>query len=145
MLFPYSGSPTAEAALDVAAYWAHELRADVWVLYVRPWDTSRGGHYYVETRLEAAAVAHAAVRRFRSHGLPTSGVVRDAARERVAWAILTEAETVDARLIVLGTRSRGLVSKALLGSTSAAVTRRTVRPLVLLVPVSPKEAPFLMA
>ena len=45
-----TGSPTADAAL-VVPDWAHSLLADAWVLYVRPWDISRGGHYFVETRL----------------------------------------------------------------------------------------------
>jgi nucleotide-binding universal stress UspA family protein len=131
LLFPYSGSPTADAALNVAADWAHALVADVWVLYVRPWDTCRGGHYYVETRYEARAVAQAAMRRLRLRGVPASGVVRDADRELVAGAILAEADAVDARLIVLGTRSRGVVGRALLGSTSAAVARRATRPLIV--------------
>lgn len=131
LLFPYSGSRTADAALDVAADWAHALFADVWVLYVRPWDTCRGGHYYVETRGEARAVAQAAMRRLRLRGVPASGVVRDADREQVAGSILAEANAVDARLIVLGTRSRGFLSRTLLGSTSAAVARRATRPLIL--------------
>ena len=131
LLFPYSGSPTADAALDVAAGWAHALFADIWVLYVRPWDTCRGGHYFVETRHEARSVAQTAVRRLRGRGVPASGVLRDASRERVARAILAEADAVDARLIVLGTGSRGVVGRALLGSTSAAVARRTARPLIL--------------
>ena len=131
LLFPYSGSRTADAALDVAAEWAHALFADVWVLYVRTWDTYRGGHYYVETRPEAHAVAQAAMRLLRLRGVPASGVVRDADRERVAGAILAEADAVDARLIVLGTRSRGVLGRTLLGSTSAAVARRATRPMIL--------------
>ena len=131
LLFPYSGTPTADVALEAAADWAQTLFADVWVLYVRPWDTCRGGHYFVETRLEARAVAQAAVRRLRLRGVPASGVLRDADREQVAGAILAEADAVDARLIVLGTRSRGVVGRALLGSTSAAVARRAARPLIL--------------
>lgn len=131
VLFPYSGSRTADAALDVAAGWAHALFADVWVLYVRPWDTARGGHYYVETRPEAGAVAQAAVRLLRLRGVPASGLVRDAARDRVARVILAQADAVDARLIVLGTRSRGVLGRTLLGSTSASVARRATRPLIL--------------
>lgn len=131
LLVPYSGSRTADSALDVAAEWAHALFANVWVLYVRLWDTCRGGHYYVETRPEARAVAQAAVRQLRLRGVAASTVVRDADRERVAGAILGEADVVDARLIVLGTRSRGTLGRALLGSTSAAVARRATRPLIL--------------
>lgn len=41
VLVPYGGSRTADGALEVAAPWAGALNADAWVLYVRPWDTSR--------------------------------------------------------------------------------------------------------
>jgi len=131
ILFPYSGTPTAAAALDVAADWAHALRAEAWVLYVRPWDTSRGGHYYVETRAEAHAVTQAAVSRLRRRGVTASGVVRDADRARLVDTILAEAEAVDARLIILGTRARRVLSAALVGSTTLAVARRATGPVIL--------------
>jgi nucleotide-binding universal stress UspA family protein len=131
ILFPYSGSPTDEAALDVAAEWAVALRASAWVLYVRPWDTSRGGHYFVETRAEARAVTTEAVVRLRARGVSASGVVRSADRGRIAHAILAEADALDVRMIVLGTRARGVLGAALLGSTSRTVARRAARPVVL--------------
>ncbi|HSV37972.1 MAG TPA: universal stress protein [Nocardioidaceae bacterium] len=131
LLFPYSGSPTADNALDAAAEWAHALRADAWAIYVRAWDTCRGGHYYVETPAEASAVAQVAVNRLRQQGVTTSGVVRDADRAHVARAIVAEAEALDVRLIVLGTRARSVLGTALLGSTSTAVARRASRPVIL--------------
>lgn len=136
LLFPYSGSPTADAALDVAADWAHALCADAWVLYVRTWDTSRGGHFYIETRAEASALAQVAVSRLRLRGVTASRVVRDADRARLADAILVEAEALDARLIVLGTRARGVLGAALVGSTSMAVARRASRPVILVKGIS---------
>ncbi len=131
LLFPYNGSPTADAALDVAADWAHALCADAWVLYVRPWDTSRGGHYYIETRAEASALAQVAVSRLRLRGIAASRVVRDADRARLANAILAEAAALDVRLIVLGARARGALGAALVGSTSTTVARRATRPVIL--------------
>ena len=107
LLLPYSGSRTADAALDVAIDWARALSADVWVLYVRSWDTCRGGHYFVETPREAHAVAQVAMRLLRRHGVSASEFVRDADREHVARVIVTEADALGARLIVLGSRCRG--------------------------------------
>lgn len=131
LLLPYSGSRTADAALDVAIDWARALSADVWVLYVRSWDTCRGGHYFVETRREAHAVGQVAMRLLRRHGVSASELVRDADREHVARVIVTEADTMGARLIVLGSRARGRLSRALQGSTSTAVARLTRTPLIL--------------
>lgn len=131
ILFPYNGSPIAEAALDVAAEWAIALRANAWVLYVRPWDTSRGGHYIVETQAEARAVAAQAVVRLRARGISASGVIRSADRGRIAQAILAEANALDVRMIMLATRARGILGTALLGSTSRSVARRAARPVVL--------------
>ena len=131
VLVPYNGSKTARAALDEAAECAIALGASAWVLYVRPWDTSRGGHYFVETPAEARAVAAEAVWRLRARGVSASSVMRSADRLRVPHAILAEADTLDVRMIVLGTRTRSAVSTALLGSTSGSVARRATRPVVL--------------
>ena len=57
--------------------------------------------------------------------------MRDADREHVARVIVTEADTMGARLIVLGSRARGRLSRALQGSTSTAVARLTRTPLIL--------------
>jgi nucleotide-binding universal stress UspA family protein len=131
ILFPYNGSPTAQAALDVAAEWAHALHAEAWALYVRPCDVSRGGHYYLETRAEARALATEAAARLRGRGVSASGIVRDADRGRIAHAILAQADALDVRVIVLGTRARGNLRAALLGSPSRSVARRSTRSIVL--------------
>ena len=131
VLVPYSGSRTADGALEVAASWAGALNADAWVLYVRPWDTSRGGHFYLETRAEARVRAQAGVRRLRGYGATASAVVRDADRAKVAQTIVAEAEALDACFIVLGTSARRALGAALVGSTSLAVARRATRPVIL--------------
>ena len=64
------------------------------MLYVRPCDVSRGGHYYVETRTEARALATEAVARLRSLGVAASGNIRSADRVLVTRAILAVADAL---------------------------------------------------
>ena len=60
--------------------------------------------------------------------------------------ILSEADEVDADVIVCGSRGRGPVARSLLGSTSTAVLHRATRP-VLVVPADPgaTDGPALIA
>ena len=60
--------------------------------------------------------------------------------------ILSEADTVDADVIVCGSRGRGAVARSLLGSTSTGVLHHATRP-VLVVPADPgaSEGPALIA
>ena len=128
---PYSGSPTADAALEVAGYWSSALGAEASVLYVRPRDSCRGGHFYVETRSEARACAELAELRLRRGGVCASTLVRDAERSKVSDTIVAVAEALGASFIVLGTQGRGPLSAALFGSTSSRVTRRARCPVIL--------------
>jgi nucleotide-binding universal stress UspA family protein len=131
ILFPYNGSQTAERALDVVADWCNALGAEAWVLYVRPWDSVRGGHIFVETPGEARAVAQAAVRRLRARGVSASGEIRNASRAGIAKTIVAEADALGASSIVIGTPAHRVLREVLTGSTSLSVARRSSRPVIL--------------
>jgi nucleotide-binding universal stress UspA family protein len=131
-LVAYNGSRTATAAIDVAADWIQAWSAETWVLYVRPWDRTRGsGRFFLETRSEARALAQTGVNRLCTKGVTATALVHDACRQRVAEAIVAQAEALGASCIVLGTHARGILSLAVLGSTSHAVLRKANRPVVL--------------
>lgn len=131
LLVPYNGSRSADTALEVAADLGHRSGL-IWVLYVRPWDAARAGlRFCVETSEEARGCAHRAVAELRRRGVPASGVVRDARRERVGHVIAAEAERLDVRCIVLGTHAHGAWLSAILGSVPRIVARRATRPVVL--------------
>jgi nucleotide-binding universal stress UspA family protein len=131
MLVPYNGSAIADRALEVAAGLG-QPSALIWVLYVRPWDVARAGlRFCLETTEEARRCAHQAVVELRRRGIPASGVVRDARRERVGQVIAGEAERLDVGCIVLGTHAHGAWTSALLGSVSRRVARRATRPVLL--------------
>jgi len=131
VLVPFCGGRVALAALDVAASWALSHAAGACVLYVRPCDVCRGGHYYVETPHEARAIAEAGARRLRARGVTTCSTVVGAERRLLSAAIVHYAAATDARGIVLGTRAHGLLHSMLVGSTSWAVARRADRPVIL--------------
>jgi nucleotide-binding universal stress UspA family protein len=138
-LLPYSGSKTADAALDFVTGSGVFASAEVWVLYVRPYDLARGGCYYLETPREARTCAQLAAGRLRLAGVACSAIVRDARRDQIASTILAEAAARNVSSIVLATRARGALSVARFGSTSARVARDSWRPIVL-VKVSPRTA-----
>lgn len=132
LLVPYSGSATADAALEMAADWTRAFAAEVWVLYVRTWDPMPGGgRCYIESPSEAWCVAQKAVAYLRRRGVAASGIVRDAYWTHVADVIVAQAERLDARYIVVGTRARRALTAALLGSTSLEVARRATRPVLM--------------
>ena len=87
-----------------------------------------------------------------SAALIAAGLTADAAAERsraganTVTRILETAEDWDADVIATGTRGRGGVKRALLGSTSTALLHRAVRP-VLVVPreAAPGDGPAIVA
>src|SRR5262249_412690 len=92
-----------------------------------------GGHafYSRETRDEASFVAESAVFDLRMEGFAAGGGIRHAVVDRVAEAILAEAEAFDADLIVLGKPRRGEVKTRLFGSVSMRVIRRSSCPVIV--------------
>src|SRR5215469_518990 len=87
---------------DVAAEGVTEVRA----LHLRLREVSGFNWYSPETKDQASYVAEAATFELRMAGLSAGGVVRHAAVDRVAQAILAEAKAFDAQLIVLGSPRR---------------------------------------
>jgi nucleotide-binding universal stress UspA family protein len=131
VLVPYNGTPVSRSTLDVVAGLVRSTSAVAWILYVRPWDLTRAGRFCLETSDEAQQCARAAVTELRGRGVPASGVVRDARRDRVAHVIAAEAERLDVGCIVLGTHAHGAWLSALLGSVTRKVVRRAARPVIL--------------
>jgi len=130
LLLPYDGTPRARAALELAGERTLARGGEAWVLYVRVWDTSRGGHYFVETREEACRVATEGVARLRERGVPASGLTRDADRSRVARTIIAEAVALQVGEVVLGAGRRGWWGSVVHGSVSRSVARLAHLPVI---------------
>jgi K+-sensing histidine kinase KdpD len=76
-------------------------------------------------------VAESAIFELRMDGLAAGGGVRNAIVDRIAEAIIDEARTFDADLIVLGRPRRGELKTRLLGSVIMRVLRRSSCPVIV--------------
>ena len=141
ILLPYSGSESAEFAVDAAIQLFSGSACEVRVVHFREWIASRAGPSFLLTQAQARRlVAHAALRLGRS-GLTASAVVWDSNRSMVPTRIIGEAEDIRAEAIVLGARRRRPVTAAILGSVSLRVARQSMRPVVLVHPPDAHHRP----
>ena len=127
----------SQAALDLVRQVATEGLTKVQVLHLRERELSGSAWYSRESRDQASYVAESAIFELRMSGVAAGGNVRPAIVDRVAEAILREAEAFDADLIVLGRPRRGELATRLLGSVTMRVLRRSGCPVI----VAPRRAP----
>ena len=121
----------SQAALDMVKEVATEGGTEVRALHLRVRELSGYRWYSRETRNEASFVAEAATFELRMAGLSVGGGVRHVAVDRVAEAILAEAEAFDASLIVLGSPKRGELLTRLFGGVILRVVRRARCPVLV--------------
>jgi nucleotide-binding universal stress UspA family protein len=149
ILIAYDGSDDAKAAITQAAQlfpgepttvmhaWQHFIdtmaRAGSTPGLVVDYDAMDGA-----TQKNAASQAREGAELARSAGLGDPQAVTIAVSTSLVAAILAEAEAIDARVIVLGSRGLGAVKAFFLGSVSGALLHHADRP-VLVVP-SPEVA-----
>jgi nucleotide-binding universal stress UspA family protein len=126
----------SQAALDLVRQVAIEGLTKVQVLHLRERELSGSAWYSREGRDEASYAAESAVFELRMSGLAAGGNIRNAIVDRVAEAILREAEAFEADLIVLGRPRRGELATRLLGSVTMRVLRRSSCPVI----VAPRRA-----
>ena len=121
----------SQAALDLVKDVAVEGVTEVRALHLRVREVSGFGWYSRETKKDASFVADAATFELRMAGLAAGGGVRYVAVDRVAEAILAEAEAFEADLIVLGRPRRGELLTRLFGSVTLRVIRRSNCPVLV--------------
>src|SRR5215813_6569361 len=126
----------SQAVLGLAKEVATEGVTEVRALHLRLREVSGYQWYSRETRDQASFVAEAATFELRMAGFPAGGVVRHAAVDRVAQAILREARAFNAQLIVLGSPRRGELLARLFGSVTQRVIQRSACPVI----VAPRRA-----
>jgi nucleotide-binding universal stress UspA family protein len=126
-----------QGALDLVQQLATEGVTEVQVLHLRERELSGPIWYARESGGEAGYLIEAAVFELRMAGLAAAGNVRPAIVDRVAEAILAEAEAFGADLIVLGSPRRGELATRLLGGVTLRVLRRSSCPVI----VAPRHGP----
>lgn len=128
------GSPSAREAVDVGLELAKDQGADVTFVHVLP------AEEFATTRLAWKAVPHHEEMDESELALKEAADAAEAADvscslERVAGdtveTILGVADAKDADLIVVGSRGRGALTSALLGSVSTEVLRKSARPVLI--------------
>ena len=139
ILLPYSGSESAEFALEATVQLFGGAACEVHVVHFREWIASRAGPSFVFNPAQARRLADHAALRLRRSGLRASAVVRDSHRSMVPTRIVGEAEDLQADAVVLGARRRRALAAAVLGSVSRQVARLSPRPVVL---VHPPHLPY---
>jgi len=120
-----------QEVLDLVKGVATEGVTEVRALHLREREVSGYNWYSRETRDQAAFVADAATFELRMAGLAAGGSVRYAAVDRIAQAILAEAKSFDARLIVLGSPRRGELLARVFGSVTHRVIQRSRCPVIV--------------
>jgi nucleotide-binding universal stress UspA family protein len=126
-----------QGALDLVQQLATEGVTEVQVLHLRERELSGPIWYARESGREAGYLIEAAVFELRMAGIAAAGNVRPAIVDRVAEAILAEAEAFGADLIVLGSPRRGEVATRLFGGVTLRVLRRSSCPVI----VAPRRGP----
>jgi len=144
VLIATDGSPAAQHALEVGAELANEEQATVTIVYVVPESelVSRNGFglvgpvRYEPTPIDLAVIENG-VAIAESRDVPTISklLYGDTVTE-----ILDCADALEVDLIVMGSRGRGAIASAILGSVSHDVLARSKRP-VLIVQAVPATAP----
>jgi nucleotide-binding universal stress UspA family protein len=120
-----------QGALDLVQQLATEGVTEVQVLHLRERELSGPIWYARESGREAGYLIEAAVFELRMAGIAAAGNVRPAIVDRVAEAILAEAEAFGADLIVLGSPRRGELATRLLGGVTLRVLRRSSCPVIV--------------
>jgi nucleotide-binding universal stress UspA family protein len=134
ILVAVDGSADAAAALRHAGVLARDQHARLVVLTVVPPGPPQvaSPSAVAPTAAENEAAYDRILRRAVDALPPDVGVLTRIARGRPAKAIVEVATEIDCDLIVMGAHGHGRLHHALIGSTSDAVVRASVRPVLLM-------------
>jgi len=103
----------------------------VWVLHLREREFGRLGLTPIESDEEAREPVRAGVDALTQAGIDAHGEVRETVFGHAAREIVKDAQEHDASLIIMGSRGRGDLTGAILGSTAHKVIHLTDRPVMV--------------
>jgi nucleotide-binding universal stress UspA family protein len=134
ILVPVDSIGRAGAALELAARFSAEVDGQLRLVHVRAWDPplpGGAGRFFWETSEQATEVLDKAMTTVWAYGVPASGVIVDAVRNRVARAVAAEARSWGASIMVVARRPRTAIGILLLGSLSDQLMREAGCPVLI--------------
>ena len=145
ILIATDGSPSSHEAIEVGLELAKEQGADVTFVHVTDPNEFQGGRPGMHAIAHREAIDDSELA-LKEAAEAAEGAGVSYALERISGetveSIVTLADEKHADLIVIGSRGRGAVTTALLGSISHGVLRRAERPvLVVKAAKAPAETP----
>jgi nucleotide-binding universal stress UspA family protein len=125
-------SAVSERVLAAAKELASMSKAKVWVLHLREREViAQMGDVPSETEDEATQAVNGAVKELTGLGVEAQGEVRNTTFGDAAREIMADAKEHDVNVIVMGSRGRGDLAGAILGSTAHKVIHLADRPVLV--------------
>jgi nucleotide-binding universal stress UspA family protein len=125
-------SAVSDHVLAAAKELASMSKAKVWVLHLREREViPQLGNVPSETEDEATQAVNGAVKELTGLGVEAHGEVRDTTFGHAAREIMADAKEHDVNVIVMGSRGRGDLAGAILGSTAHKVIHLADRPVLV--------------
>ena len=125
-------SAVSDHVLAAAKELASMSKAKVWVLHLREREViAQMGDVPAETSDEATQAVNGAVKELTGLGVEAHGEVRDTTFGHAAREIMADAKEHDVNVIVMGSRGRGDLAGAILGSTAHKVIHLADRPVLV--------------
>jgi len=124
-------SEVSPRVIAAAKELASMSQGQVWVLHLREREFGRLGLTPIESDEEAREPVRAGVDALAQAGIDAHGEVRETIFGHAAREIVKDAQEHDASLIIMGSRGRGDLTGAILGSTAHKVIHLTDRPVMV--------------
>jgi nucleotide-binding universal stress UspA family protein len=122
----------SDHVLAAAKELASMSKAKVWVLHLREREViAQMGDVPSETEDEATQAVNGAVKELTGLGVEAHGEVRDTTFGHAAREIMADAKEHEVNVIVMGSRGRGDLAGAILGSTAHKVIHLADRPVLV--------------
>jgi nucleotide-binding universal stress UspA family protein len=124
-------SEVADRVLGAASGLAALSQGEVFVIHLREREPAKYGLTATETISDAQSVVDGAVQKLTAAGVKVTGAARDSVLGFAAKEIISEADSREAGVIVMGSRGRGDLAGLLLGSTAHKVIHLANRPVLV--------------
>jgi nucleotide-binding universal stress UspA family protein len=131
LLVAVDQSEVSDRVIAAAKELASLSKGKVWVLHLREREFGRAERTPIESDEEAREPVRGGVEALIQAGIDAQGEVRATVFGHAAREIVADAKEHDASVIIMGSRGRGDLAGAVLGSTAHKVIHLTDRPVLV--------------